>query len=289
MLAKRTVRFVAGCLAHVTYWMQVLADRFVPGLSQASYRFGDAASGFVFRGDSRDLPSAFSIGDETIDIVDDLAGFTGLPHEVVRANVMTHKHISFRSEWLATAEEMRKDRWFYLSSKAYLFGNASHFDESDPSICLIKEWAPEGSSVWDFGAGAGQLTMRLLALGYRVTASELNVLQLEFLRYRARVHAPATNQLRILHADDPDHPKECAAVVAMDVLEHLAESRAVLEEVILPSLKVGGVLIEDSPFVRNTSNPMHHTDFGLQALMEEHQFTIVAHGGGLLRVWRQAP
>jgi hypothetical protein len=78
------------------------------------------------------------------------------------------------------------------------------------------------------------------------------------------------------------------AVVAVDVLEHLPDCRAVLEERLLPALRPDGVLVENSPFVVNTANPMHHPDFGLDGFMRDTGFEVLANGSDGTRVWRRS-
>jgi len=284
----RVVRFLRGLSFQLRYWRGLVADRYLPPIAEALFRAGESSSAIIFRSDTRDLPAVVEGGGTSIDIIDDLIKFTGLSRTVVQANVASHEHISFRSEWYSTPPELRADHWFYLSSKAYLFGNASHFPPGGPVTKLVEELVPRSGLVWDFGAGSGQLTMRLLASGYQVAASELNALQLEFLRFRARLHSPLTDGLSLFHAGDQGGPKECDAVVAVDVLEHLSSPQQTLEDIILPSLNASGILIEDSPFVTNVSNPMHHGDFGFAEFMAGQGFRVVAEGEGVLRAWSRS-
>ena len=284
----RVVRFLRGLSFQLRYWRGLAIDRYLPPIAEALFRAGESTSAVVFRSDLREAPAVVDAGGTPIDVIADLTRFTGLPRAVVEENVTTHQHISFRSEWYSTPPELRADHWFYLSSKAYLFGNASHFPPGGPVTKLVEELVPRSGLVWDFGAGSGQLTMRLLASGYEVAASELNALQLEFLRFRARLHSPLTDGLSLFHAGDPDGPKECDAVVAIDVLEHLGNPEQMLSEIILPSLNASGLLIEDSPFVINVSNPMHHADFGFAEFMGSQGFRVVMEGEGMLRAWARS-
>jgi 2-polyprenyl-3-methyl-5-hydroxy-6-metoxy-1,4-benzoquinol methylase len=74
------------------------------------------------------------------------------------------------------------------------------------------------------------------------------------------------------------------AVVAMDVIEHLPNASEVLRDRILLARKPAGVLIENSPFVVNSGNPMHHEDFGFEEFMRT-QGLVKAEPVGEARVW----
>jgi uracil DNA glycosylase len=77
-------------------------------------------------------------------------------------------------------------------------------------------------------------------------------------------------------------------VTAVDVLEHLPDCRHVLETQLLPALADEGVLVENSPFVVNSANPMHHEDFGFEPFMRNAGFAVVAGGDDGTRVWRRS-
>ena len=49
------------------------------------------------------------------------------------------------------------DHWYYLSSKGYLFANASHFTDAAFVQRFVRPHVPAGGRVLDFGAGAGGL------------------------------------------------------------------------------------------------------------------------------------
>ena len=66
-------------------------------------------------------------------------------------------------------------------------------------------------------------------------------------------------------ASAPSSPWTCSSTCR--------DCRAVLERQLLPALVGEGTLVENSPFVVNTANPMHHEDFGVRAF----------HGGGRVR------
>jgi 2-polyprenyl-3-methyl-5-hydroxy-6-metoxy-1,4-benzoquinol methylase len=257
-----------------------------PAVGQRLYRAADAAANLPFKEESLELPEAREVGGVRLDVVDDLAAYTALPSDVVRHELRTRSGVSFRTEWHATPPHLRRDHWFYLSSKAYLFGNAVHFPDASFADDFVLPHLPSTGRVLDFGAGTGNLAMLLAALGLEVWVSEINALQRDFVRFRAARHG-LTERLKVI---DPwsDVPRAgFGVVVAVDVLEHLPDCRAVLESALLPALVDDGVLVESSPFVVNTSNPMHHEDFGFERFMQQAGFNVVANGAHLTRVWRR--
>ncbi len=246
------------------------------------YRRADALVARAFRRETCPVPGPDATGPLTIDVVDDLVAYTRLPREVVERLIGRREPMSFRSEWYGAPPELRADHWHYLASRGYLFGNASHFTGTR-ELDLVAASVPAGAAILDFGGGTGNLAMALVARGHRVWVDELNALQRDFLRFRVARHGLA-DRLAVVDpwADLPAAAFD--AVTAFDVFEHLPDGRAVLERRLLPALLDGGVVIEDSPFVRNASNPMHHADWGLGELLEGRGFAVVRRDGHA-RVW----
>jgi 2-polyprenyl-3-methyl-5-hydroxy-6-metoxy-1,4-benzoquinol methylase len=85
---------------------------------------------------------------------------------------------------------------------------------------------------------------------------ERSALQKDFVRFRIEKHG-LQDRIRVLDQWTPLAPGAYDAVCAIDVLEHLESLEEILAN-LLQSIRPGGVLAELSPFVRNTSNPMHH-------------------------------
>jgi Methyltransferase domain len=257
-----------------------------PALATRLYRGGDRVAHLPFRTEQNELPPPVSVDGVTLDVVADLAEYTKLPRDVVERELRTREGINFRGEWLATPDHLRHDDWFYLSSKAYLFANATHFaDTSFADLYVAPYVGPDGRAL-DFGSGTGNLALIMAARGVNVWVSELNALQRDFIRFRVARHGLGER----VTVTDPwnELPRDAFdAVVAVDVLEHLTDCRAVLERELLPALASGGALVENSPFAVTSANPMHHEDFGLEPFMDESGFVVAANGADGTRVWRR--
>jgi len=283
---KRVWRaFDAIVLGRLRRWRDELVEH-VPKLAHPLYRGADAAANLPFRAEAIDLPRPLELGSLTLDVVEDLAAYTGLQREVVESELLTRSGISFRAEWHSTPTHLREDNWFYLSSKTYLFANAIHFPDTSFQDRFIRPHLAPGAPVLDFGAGTGNLALMLAADGTEVWVSELNALQRDFIRFRLARHG-VQDMVTVI---DPwaDVPSErFGTVVAVDVLEHLPDCRSVLERRLLPSLTPDGVLVENSPFVVNSANPMHYADFGLERFLNDAGFGIVANDADGTRAWRR--
>jgi 2-polyprenyl-3-methyl-5-hydroxy-6-metoxy-1,4-benzoquinol methylase len=111
-------------------------------------------------------------------------------------------------------------------------------------------------------------------------------LQKDFVRFRGSRYG-LDEEIDILDWWQRPEPGGFDAVVALDVFEHVDDLPRLLRSDLLPALTPAGTLIEASPFVRNLSNPMHHTDAAaLDATLAAEGFAIVARHG-LLRAWRR--
>ena len=257
-----------------------------PRLAEQIYRGADSVAHLPFRGELTQLPPGVEIDGVTLDVVADLAAYTELPRDVVERELSTRSGINFRGEWLATPEHLRRDRWFYLSSKAYLFANATHFPDTTFADDFVAPYVRTEGRALDFGSGTGNLALIMAARGVRVWVSELNALQRDFIRFRVQQYGLGDRVTVI----DPwsELPRGAFdAVVAVDVLEHLPDCRAVLERDLLPALSPEGALVENSPFVVTAANPMHHEDFGFEPFMNQAGFAVTAGGDDGTRVWRK--
>jgi 2-polyprenyl-3-methyl-5-hydroxy-6-metoxy-1,4-benzoquinol methylase len=226
--------------------------------------------------------------DERIDIphralVEDLVEYTGLDDMQITA-LLQRRHESFRAEWHALPQELRKESWFYLSSRTYLFANAVH--EADALADALARLLPGPSEILDFGGGAGNLALALAASGHRVDYVERSALQKDFVRFRIQKHG-FEGRVHVLDEWNALAREAYELVCAFDVLEHIGSLAATLEGSLLPALKPKGILAECSPFVRTLSNPMHHeNEADLIRVMRAHGFSAVREDE-LFRLWRR--
>lgn len=224
-----------------------------------------------YRAERVNQPAPLHVGEHRFDVVDDLVQFTSLPSESVQ-DLIARRIESYRSEWLELPTPLRDDRWFYLSSRMYLFANAVHFHEEPEAIDEMVNLLPPGGRVLDFGGGTGNLSLALAAHGFRVDYRELSALQKEFARFRIHLHKL---QDRVTVLDDwCDLPLNAYdAVCAFDVFEHLPDLTQVVER-LASSLSEGGILIDTPSFGTGVWNPMHHDDPGLESLLASHRVVL---------------
>ena len=263
----------------------LLVER-APRVAERLYRRADAVANLPFRSQTIELPAPAEVGGVKLDVVSDLAAFTQLPRDVVERELRARSGISFRAEWHATPQHLRRDHWFYLSSKAYLFGNATHFPDTSFADRFVRPHVVGSEPVLDFGAGTGNLALMLAAGGMAVRAAELSALQRDFIRFRV-ARTGLDDRVRVADPWEELPERAFSAVVAVDVLEHLPDCRDVLETRLLPALTDRGVLVENSPFIVNSANPMHHLDFGFEPFMRSAGFAVVSGGEDGTRVWRR--
>jgi 2-polyprenyl-3-methyl-5-hydroxy-6-metoxy-1,4-benzoquinol methylase len=237
------------------------------------------------RGEDVRLPAAWSVGAHTFDVLADAVEYTQLPRATVE-DLLRRRPESFRSEWHTLPNETRTDHWYYLASRTYLFANAVHLHEDRGTWEWIDQVIPGSGRVLEFGGGTGNLSLALAASGRQVAYLEVSALQKDFVRFRVGRHG-LDRQVDVLDWwRQPEHGG-FDAVIALDVFEHLDDLPRRLRADILPALRAGGLLVEASPFVRNLSNPMHHTDAtALETTLADAGFRIVARDG-LLRAWRR--
>lgn len=210
-----------------------------------------------YRNEAVELPRPYRVGAIEFDIVDDLVEYTGLSRTQVE-RLLRRRIENFRTEWFALPAELREERWFYLSSRTYLFANAGHLYDSPGVFALLERATAPEARVLDYGGGTGNVALALAAAGRRIDYLELSALQKDFVAFRARRYG-LDDRVSILVPGQEIPASTYDLVCALDVLEHVPDPVAVVRDVIVPSLAPDGRLAEISPFLVNFANPMHHT------------------------------
>jgi hypothetical protein len=243
-------------------------------------RAGESLLLFPYRAERIHVPPPTDAGGTSVDVVDDLVGYTGLERGQVVA-LIHRRHENFRTEWHAFPPAVRSEAWFYLASRTYLFANAVH--ETAEIKDALAGFLADSSDVLDFGGGTGNLALALASNGHTVDFVERSALQKDFVRFRIEKHKFGS-RLRVLDQWTPFESDAYDLVCAMDVLEHLDTLEETLAS-LLPAIRPSGTLAENSPFVRNIQNPMHHEgEAAFLHLMRREGF-VCAHQNGSLRMW----
>jgi SAM-dependent methyltransferase len=233
-----------------------------------------------FRNEQIEMPTP---GVSGVDIVEDLVGYTGLGRDDVVA-LVRRRHENFRTEWHAFPSRVRKDAWFYLASRTYLFGNAEHDGEAMAEA--LHPFLGQPRQILDFGGGTGNLALALALRGHRLDYLERSALQKDFVRYRITKYALA-ERVHIVDQWESLEPDAYDVVCAMDVFEHVETLSETLASV-LRAIRPHGMLAESSPFIRNVQNPMHHEGAEVfEGLMIQSGFEC-QHEGALFRVWKRS-
>lgn len=231
------------------------------------------------------MPEPLKVGEHSIDVVADLVEYTGLPKKTV-SSLLQRRHDNFRLEWFMLPSAIRKEHWYYLSSRTYVFGNAIHVEDW-PRVRGIVRSVAAPARILDFGGGSGNLALALAAEGHHVDFLELSALQKDFVRYRAWKQGLA-DRIRVLDQWTGLAAGSYEAICAFDVLEHLSALAEVLETSVLPAIANGGVLLERSPFGRDLTNPMHHENADeLDRTLYRCGFVLL-RTSAWLRVWGRA-
>jgi SAM-dependent methyltransferase len=116
----------------------------------------------------------------------------------------------------------------YRTSQAYLY-NLTVFAMSGtklPYLRLLASVVPPGARVLDYGCGIGSDGLMLLEAGYRVEFADFDNPSTAYLRWRLRhrgLDAP-------VHDLDRDVPGGFDAAYAFDVIEHVPDAYAFLDE-----------------------------------------------------------
>jgi len=220
-----------------------------------------------------------SIKIEVEDIAQDLVDFTHLSEETV-CRLLKRDGYNARDEFADCIKREYSDHWFYMGSMYFIFENAIHGTQLEK---VITDIIAPGAKLWDFGGGAGNLSLVLAFQGYDVSFTEVNSLQKDFVKFRADKHGVKIN---IIDSWQQKPKNTFDLVTALDVLEHIPDYRPVLDE-LCDSLKEGGLLWEISPFLMY-DNVTHRTPdcYNYKKILKEKGFTEI-YGAKAGKVWQK--
>ena len=175
---------------------------------------------------------------------------------------------------------------FYRSSEAYLY-NLTAFAMTGTKLPYLGELTrhvPPGSRLLDYGCGIGSDGLMLLEAGYRVEFADFDNPSVQYLRWRlARrgIEAP-------IHDLDRAVPDGFEAAYALDVIEHVDEPMALLEEMERRARLVMVNLLESEPGETALHHELPVADLVRRAARRDLIAYRVLHGRSHLLVYSPA-
>lgn len=134
---------------------------------------------------------------------------------------------------------------FYRTSQAYLY-NLTAFAMTGTKLPYLREltrWVPPGGRMLDYGCGIGSDGLMLLDAGYRVEFAEFDNPSTAYLRWRLEQRGRDA----AVHDLDGDVPGGFDAAYAFDVIEHVPDPFAFLDEMERRARLVEVNLLESEP------------------------------------------
>ena len=195
------------------------------------------------------------------DVCRDLVAFTGMPMTDVRERMARVKHFHFEEEhafWNPQSTEQLA--WYYSTSQSYLFANAVH---AARTRLLDKLQPVVHEPVLDYSGGVGNSVL-YLAIHKGMTCQYFGIGLIEKAFTQFRVAKRNLGHMITFVSPWSDNESEwdfdpiralprdgtLGAILATDVLEHIPNYHIVVAAMV-DSLKVGGVIIEQTPFAEN--------------------------------------
>lgn len=151
-------------------------------------------------------------------------------------------------EWAGCTDESA----FYRTSHAYVY-NLTAFAMTGTKLPYLRELVhhvPRGGRILDYGCGIGSDGLLLLEAGYRVEFADFDNPSTEYLRWRLKqrgLEAP-------VHDLDVDVPGGFDAAYAFDVIEHVDDPFAFLEQMERRAALVEVNFLDPDPFDQD----LHH-------------------------------
>jgi hypothetical protein len=157
-------------------------------------------------------------------------------------------------------EGMPDEERFYRTSIAYLY-NLTAFAMTETKVPYLRELlahVPPGARILDYGCGIGSDGLMLLESGYRVEFADFDNPSTRYLRWRLErrgLDAP-------IHRVDGDVPAGFDAAFSFDVIEHVQDPFAFLDEIESRAALVAVNLLEPVP-----GEPAFHHDLPVRRLL----------------------
>ena len=157
-------------------------------------------------------------------------------------------------------ENTPHDSWASVYELAYRQSFGSFYKQlTDLTIHTIKEHLPIGSSIVDFGAGTGRLSIPLAKEGYKVTAVEPSKAMIEQLLQKKKdlPIETVTAKMEDVHTVKEQDMALCVFTVILYLLDEKALKKSI--ESVSASLRSGGLLLIDIP-TRDLFDDFHYQD-----------------------------
>jgi SAM-dependent methyltransferase len=200
----------------------------------------------------------------TDDMLDDLAGFTGMSTEACRARLRSYSPVELADAWNRanpqTDEELLN---FYRTTDLYIWDLLQWHASADRHrrwrtfADTIERFPSEAgfARVYDFGAGVGTDALFLASRGYHVTLVDVAGPVFRFAQYRfQRRGLPGRFIESRSPLPEPDDTYDIA--MCFDVFEHLPDPLAAARRLV-GALRPGGLLIQASDFNHDDVYPQH--------------------------------
>jgi 2-polyprenyl-3-methyl-5-hydroxy-6-metoxy-1,4-benzoquinol methylase len=184
---------------------------------------------------------------------EDLCEYTGLAPESVDRYFRRDRGYRLKNEFNAYGPRDEQElRWFYRSNRTYVMRTACL-----PYWEKIDRVLRPGMKVLDYGGGAGGIALDLARRGFDVSYLDIGVLNMDFVRFRARKHKVDIKVIDPFIEKDGKlvmDPIECVQgeydlIILKDTLEHIPEYERTLRH-LARRLAPGGIIMENTPFLR---------------------------------------
>jgi hypothetical protein len=208
----------------------------------------------------------------TFDVCRDLADFTGLSATELHVRLRRVGRFHFEGEHAFWNPQSSSElAWYYATSVDYLFANAVH-----PANAMMLEYvvAQRLEPILDYSGGVGNNVLYLAQQhGLKVQYFGIGLMERAFAEFRIRRRGLDQNvsfatpySAATKWTFDPvqaplPRDESLGAILAMDVLEHIPNYHLVVAAMV-ESIRVGGVIVEITPFGTSSENEAVHLSNG---------------------------